>query len=372
MNAVARVCELAEQVRGVTYRKADASPVARPGYLPVLRAGNITDDGLTFGDLVYVPAERIAEKQKIRRNDILIAASSGSLRIVGKAARALDDYEAGFGAFCKVLRPGPDVDPAYFAHFFRTRHYRQRVSELAAGVSINNLRNEHLDQLQIPVPAPTEQQRIASILDAAHALHAKRTSTLACLDVLLESTFVDLFRDPARSPLGWTKRDFNATMRDETSRSKRLPRSAFLSKGRFPVIDQGQNSIAGYYDDPSFLCQSTLPVVVFGDHTRVVKLVREPFIIGADGAKVLVAKPGVETDFLAWLLRTTRIPNLGYSRHMREVKRLVFDIPPLDLQLEFARRVGLIDKQRGALERSRVAMNELSMALQHRAFRGEL
>jgi type I restriction enzyme S subunit len=77
----------------------------------VLRAGNITDEGLVFDDLVFVPAERISVKQRIRQHDVVIVASSGSLDVVGKAAPALADYEGGFGAFCKVLRPGSKVDP---------------------------------------------------------------------------------------------------------------------------------------------------------------------------------------------------------------------------------------------------------------------
>jgi len=136
----ARVSEVATQVRGVSYSKDDASSVSRLGYLPVFRAGNITDHGLVFSDLVYVPAERIAERQGVRRHDIVIAASSGSLEVVGKAASALTDFEGGFGAFCKVLRPGPDVDPAYFAQCFKTQSYRRRVSALATGININNLR----------------------------------------------------------------------------------------------------------------------------------------------------------------------------------------------------------------------------------------
>src|SRR3989442_240269 len=130
---LARVADLAEQIRGVSYGKAEASATPQPGYLPVLRAGNITDEGLTFEDLVFVPADRISAKQKIRKYDVVIAASSGSLDVVGKAARALTDFEGGFGAFCKVLRPGQKVDPGYFAHFFKTQGYRRRVSALAAG-----------------------------------------------------------------------------------------------------------------------------------------------------------------------------------------------------------------------------------------------
>src|SRR5207253_481292 len=135
--------------------------------LPVLRAGNITDEGLVFDDLIFVPAHRISEKQKIRRHDVVIAASSGSLDVVGKAAPALADYEAGFGAFCKVLRPNTKVDPSYFAHFFKTRDYRQRISVAAAGININNLRNEDLDQLELPLPSLPEQRRIAEVLDLA-------------------------------------------------------------------------------------------------------------------------------------------------------------------------------------------------------------
>ena len=196
MTAVARVSDLAEQIRGVSYDKEEASSTARAGYLPVLRAGNITDDGLIFDDLVFIPAYRVSDKQRIRRNDILIAASSGSLDVVGKAARALDDYDGGFGAFCKVLRPGPNVDPAYFAHFFRTLEYRRRVSALAAGVNINNLRNEHLDKITIPLPYIVEQRRIAAILDKADELRAKRRAALAQLDTLTQSIFLDMFGDP--------------------------------------------------------------------------------------------------------------------------------------------------------------------------------
>ena len=205
MTAFARVAELADQIRGVTYAKEDATSSPRPGYLPVLRAGNIADDGLVFDDLVFVPAERISPTQKIRRNDVVIAASSGSLDVVGKAARALTDFEGGFGAFCKVLRPGPGIDPAYFAHFFRTRDYRQRVSALAAGANINNLRNEHLDEFRIPLPPLPEQRRIAEILDKADALRAKRRAALAQLDTLTQSIFLDMFGDPATNPMGLPK-----------------------------------------------------------------------------------------------------------------------------------------------------------------------
>lgn len=94
--------------------------------------------------------------------------------------------------------------------------------------------------------------------------------------------------------------------------------------------------------------------------------------IGADGAKVLAPKPGVDATFLSYLLRELPIPDLGYSRHMREVKRLAFPVPPTDRQKEFAQRVAGVELHRATQDRSRLEIDALFASLQHRAFRGEL
>ena len=176
--SIVKVSDLSEQIRGVSYGKEDASKSPKEGHIPILRAGNITDNGLTFDNLVFVPNQRVSIKQIIRRNDVVIAASSGSIDIVGKAAPALNDFAGSFGAFCKVLRPNSKVHPSYFAHCFKTHEYRRKISSLAAGANINNLRNEHLDDLEIPLPPLEEQKRIAEILDRAESLRAMRRQSI--------------------------------------------------------------------------------------------------------------------------------------------------------------------------------------------------
>ncbi len=222
------------------------------------------------------------------------------------------------------------------------------------------------------LPPLAEQRRTVEVLDKADTLRAKRQASLTQLDALSKSIFLEMFGEPAANPKGWPERAFEETMRDETSRSEKLQQSEFLDEGRFPVVDQGQNEIAGYCDDAHFLCRSPLPVVVFGDHTRAVKLVREPFVIGADGAKVLVPQPGISAELLAWLLRLVPIPELGYSRHMREVKRLKFPIPPMTLQEVFARRLAIVERARESLRASMCESTHLMTSLQRRAFRGEM
>lgn len=96
-------------IRGVTYNKGQASETPVDGYIPVLRANNIQNDRLVLADLVYVDATLIKSTQKIRKNDVIVAMSSGSKAVVGKTARADEDIKAGFGAFCGLLRPTPQM-----------------------------------------------------------------------------------------------------------------------------------------------------------------------------------------------------------------------------------------------------------------------
>lgn len=186
---VVRVGDVAEQVRGVSYSKADVRTVPEPGYVPLLRGGNVREHGLVFDDLQYVPGDGVSKKQILRAGDIVVVASSGSLSGVGKAASVPSGFHGTFGAFCKVIRPTDKIDASFLGHYFRTADYRSRVSSMAGGANINNLRNEHLDGLKIRLPALREQRRIAAVLDKADDLRSKRRQALAHLDALTQSIF---------------------------------------------------------------------------------------------------------------------------------------------------------------------------------------
>lgn len=160
--AMSQVCAM---VRGVTYSKTESSDKQLPGYLPVLRANNIQAGKLVFSDLVYVPENCIAHHQLIKAGDVVVAMSSGSKSVVGKAAKAESDWMGAFGAFCGVLRPSSEIDPKYFYFFTQSAEYRSRVSELSAGVNINNLKPSHFELIQMPIAPRAEQARSAQKLD---------------------------------------------------------------------------------------------------------------------------------------------------------------------------------------------------------------
>jgi len=74
---------------------------------------------------------------------------------------------------------------------------------------------------------------------------------------------------------------------DKISLNKiKIKQKDYLQEGKYPVVDQGQELIGGFYNDENLLVPKEPPYVVFGDHTKVKKYINFKFIAGADGVKV--------------------------------------------------------------------------------------
>jgi type I restriction enzyme S subunit len=151
-------------IRGVSYKKEQAANTPRASYLPLLRATNIGAE-LDFDDLVYVPPSCVGTEQMLLKGDIVVASSSGSKKVVGKASRLTADWSGSFGAFCMGLRVVPAVDSQYICYFMQTHEYRHRISELASGSNINNLRRDHIESFPCRIAPLPEQHRIVEKIE---------------------------------------------------------------------------------------------------------------------------------------------------------------------------------------------------------------
>ena len=193
---------LIEQIRGVSYKPEDLHATLNENSVILLRANNIKDGEINLDDVVYVDRKKVSEKQLLKAGDILICASSGSKELVGKAAYVKRDLPMTFGAFCKVVRPKTDC-PQYIGHFFNSPYYRERIANSAAGANINNIRNEHIDVLEIAWPSMKKQRGAVTVLDKVTELISLRKEQLAKLEQLVKSRFIELFGDPVTNPKAW-------------------------------------------------------------------------------------------------------------------------------------------------------------------------
>ena len=389
---VVAVSGISEQIRGVTYAKSDASAVPRSGYSPMLRANNIGEHGLVLDDLIFVPNTKISPKQRIVPNDIVVAASSGSISVVGKTAQARIGFDGGFGAFCKVLRPGPDVDPHYFGHYFKTSSYRRVVSQLASGANINNLKKEHLDNLLIPFPPLDEQKRIARILDAADALRAKRREALAQLDTLIQSTFLDMFGDPVTNPKGWIVTCVgDVTQMGTGSTPSRNHKNYF--GGSIPwvkstEVNWGIVAATSECLSPDGVRAAKLKLYPKGSIVLALygqgKTRGKCAVLGIDATInqaccALVPRDPSSTPYLFEFLKYSYHRLRGESRggnqenlNMGIVRRFPVPVPPLDVQQRYANLAESIEKQRTSQRAHLAEFDTLFASLQARVFRGDL
>ena len=126
-------------------------------------------------------------------------------------------------------------------------------------------------------------------------------------------------------------------------RMSRVLTRDYKPSGRYPIIDQGKNLIAGWTDDDSGLISTNLPVVIFGDHTRAFKYVDFPFVRGADGTQLLKPKAGIDPLFFYYACRAVDLPSRGYNRHFKALKEKEIPTPPLGEQRNIARTLQRID-----------------------------
>lgn len=115
-------------------------------------------------------------------------------------------------------------------------------------------------------------------------------------------------------------KSFDEVFEDVTKLGVKIKTDEYHPIGKYQIIDQGQEAVAGYSDLEDGVFEN-VPAIVFGDHTRIVKYVDQPFFLGADGVKVLRSWfKDANYRYLYYALKSVKIPNTGYNRHFKWLK----------------------------------------------------
>ena len=183
------VGDLAEFINGVAFKPDDWEETGRR----IIRIQNLTDLTKPYNRTNRI----VAQKYQVLPGDLLVSWSATLGVFVWKGP---DTALVNQHIFRVVPKPGL-VDAGFLKHMLENALVEMEKHLHGATMKHVN-RNEFLSTT-IPLPPLAEQKRIAAILDAADALRAKRRETLAQLDTLLQSTFLDMFGDPVTNPMGW-------------------------------------------------------------------------------------------------------------------------------------------------------------------------
>lgn len=142
---------------------------------------------------------------------------------------------------------------------------------------------------------------------------------------------------------GWEYICFESCL-NKIPKAKQVTTKEYNSGTKYPIISQEDKLISGYCDDESMLFHVYKPVIIFGDHTRVLKYIDFDFVVGADGVKIISPKENLNAKFLLYFLTWYNIPNLGYSRHYKLLKELDIPVPPLSTQFSIVSELDKINE----------------------------
>ena len=246
------------------------------------------------------------------------------------------------------------------------------------------LNKNDFSNLRFPFPALREQQKIAhclSSLDEVIGLQAKKVQALkqhkkGLMQQLLpaEGETTPRLRFPDFREAGaWEVKRLGKLVETITP-PKKLQTTEYLPSGQFPIIDQSPNDVCGWTDDETAMINGEFPLVIFGDHTCVVKLVEGPFAQGADGIKVLSPTSEVDARFLFLSLQADPIEQKGYKRHFSTLKEKLIPFPPKDTdeQQKIAHCLSSLDEVIGLESHKLDALKNLKKGLMQQLFPQEV
>lgn len=168
----------------------------------VIRIGDIEDERVNSNSCVSVDCSKhkIPKSCEALEFDILMAlsgATTGKIGIVDKnMSGALVNQRVA------IIRADNNVTQRYLRYIF-SGEFLEKLLNRAWGAAQANLSPTALRELEIPLPAIEEQQRIAAILDKADGVRRKRKEAIALTEALLRSAFLEMFGDPVTNPKGW-------------------------------------------------------------------------------------------------------------------------------------------------------------------------
>lgn len=335
---------------------------------------------LTPSEITKLPTRFVSDSErKITRaglkNSSAVLLPVGSLIIctratVGDCCINIKEVSTNQG-FKNLIPENSNID---FLYYMISSHKTDLIRK-ACGSTFLEISKHDIEKLKYSVPPLSEQEKIAEILGTWDLAIEKLTALIEQKKLLKKGLMQRLLTGKQRLPgfsTPWKKFEFDAIFYTEKGiKNKQIQTKEYQTKGRFPIVDQGKQKIIAYTDDENKLYKCT-PVIVFGDHTRILKFITFHFVIGADGTQLIKTYSEYSLVFCFYVLQNISIPNLGYSRHMSVLKEKVFNLPPLPEQKAIADILSKADEEIDLLTRKLSALKEQKTGLMQQLLTGKI
>lgn len=347
--------ELGEFARGKSkHRPRNDEKLFKDGKYPLIQTGDVKAANLMITKHEQEYSEFGLQQSKLWSAGTLCITIAANIAETGILAYPMcfPDSVVGFNAYLTE-------SSEEFMHYVFT-FIRNSIQNSVNGSIQDNINIEYLTGLDFKVPDKPYQDKIVHVLSLLDKKIELNNRVIAELEEMAKTIFdywlvqFDFPNSEGKPycssggemawneqlkreiPKGWNPSSVDDLL-DKTPNTTRVQSSEYLSKGSIPIIDQSANFIAGYTDDESALITTTNGVIVFGDHTRIVKFIGFDFARGADGTQVLISKKNVNMPQLLfyYCIQKIDLSNYGYARHFKFLKDSFVIVPSEEVAKQF-------------------------------------
>lgn len=270
------------------------------------------------------------------------------------------------------------------------------LNDVISGSAQPQITREGLLKVLIPNPPLETQKHIAQILDDASALRDKTRQLIKEYDALAQSIFLDMFGDPVINEKGWEVQNGESISKNISVGIVIKPASYYVDKGIIALrslnIKKNEIDLSNVVNlsekaHSTILKKSILNsgdiVVVRTGNTGTAAII-PPKLDGVNCIDLIIIRPDVtkvNSKYFIYFLNSERGQVLilgksvgGIQKHFNvgSMKKLLFPIPPINLQNQFAEKINLIEQQKELAKQELKESEDLFNCLLQKAFKGEL
>lgn len=274
---------------------------------------------------------------ELSKGDLIVAMTEqmygllGSSAIIPESNKYLHNQRLGLVNSIDENR----LDKKFLYYLFNAKYVRDQIQATANGAKVRHTSIPKIYDVKVKLPLLEYQQFVGEALYNYDNLIENNNRRIAILEEMAQSIYREWFvkfgfpgyenikfidSQLGKIPEGWEIVKV-VDLLQKVKRKKKIKKSEYLDAGEIPVIDQGRDFIGGYTNDEVAENSDQLPVIIFGDHTRILKFIDFPYACGADGTQLLISNNDrMPMSLFYWTLLAIDLSNFAYARHFKFLK----------------------------------------------------
>ncbi len=354
--------EVGTIVTGSTPSTKDEANYSSPDYC-FIKPSDLPSNGIAVIDEseFHISAKAFSTARQLPKGSVVVSC----IGIIGKVG--ILNIDACTNQQINAIIPNETIIPKCLAYIICNR--KRELVHIANAPVVPIINKNEFSKFSIPVPPLSEQQSIVAELDKINMLISLKKAQLNDLDNLAQSIFYEMFGDPVENEKGWEVKKLGEIAADKLSYGSGASAIYYNGETRYvritDITDNGEldnNMVSPSTIDEKYLlndgdilfARSGATVgKTFLYTSKYGRCIYAGYLIRyiPDKDKVIpnyvfgLTKTQYYKSFIANNQKAVAQPNINAKQY----GDLKIPLPPLPLQQTFAKRIEMIERQKGAI-----------------------